>query len=577
MKVQKRDGSLMEFDPNKILNRIKQQAKSLRVEADEIAVQTMQGMFDGISTVQLDELAANIAHNYTFSHPDYNKLAANLIISRLQKEVNLGEYEMYLSTLYEENRLNPGFYTKIIENMDWVKNVINPERDYNFDYFGISQLMNAYLLRNSKGKIIETPQMMYMRVAISLAKDLDEALEFYEQLSTQRISAATPILFNAGTKNQNMISCNLTYLKGDSLVDIMDTMKNVSIASSHAAGIGLCVDNLRSAKNVIKSTGGKAHGVLGVAKIVNELMNVYNQGGKRPGSCALYLSVWHKDILDFLELKLPTGDEKLRARDLFLALNVPNNFMRAVESGEDYYLFCPKDLKDNGIDFLNTHNERFEEEYARAVSLGIGERIKAEVIYRAIVKSLIETGVPYIHFIDHTNKRSNHSVYGKIKQSNLCIEIMQYSDEDTTAQCCLGSIPVQKHIVHLTASKPDGTNVETMNLSYDSLQRSTEILTKFLNRVIDTNHWSTPEAQKGGLEQRAIAIGIQGFSDLLNMLDVSFESDQANKLSETITSTIYEYAFKTSEELYMNEGLTYKNSDQALYGKIANSLLVAYM
>lgn len=549
MKVRKRNSELEDFDPSKILKRIQKQATGLKVNADEIAVQTMQGMYDGITTIELDELAAMIAHSYTFSHPDYSKLASNIIVSRLHKEC-------------------PPLRSELAQ-------YIKPERDYNFDYFGISQLIKSYLLRDEQGNIIETPQYMYMRVAAALGKNLDETLMFYEYLSTQRISVATPILFNAGTKNQNMISCNLTYLKGDSLEDIMDTMKNISIASSDAAGIGLCVDNLRSSKSRIGTSGGKAHGVLGVAKIVNELMNVYNQGGKRPGSCALYLSVWNKDIMDFLNLKLPTGDEKLRARDLFLALNVPNNFMRAVEQDSDYYLFCPKELGNHGIDFLNTHNDQFEREYTRAVELGIGERMKAQDIYKAIIKSQIETGVPYIHFIDHSNRMSNHRIYGKIKQSNLCIEIMQYSDEDTTAQCCLGSIPLQNHISHVV-----GENMlATPRFDYELLKQSTYVLTVLLNRVIDNNVWSTPEAQKGGIEQRAIAIGVQGLADTFFQLELSYEDEKAKELSTEITRCIYESAFKSSQELSEREKVTYKNwdSDKSIYGKIANSLLVAYM
>lgn len=577
MKVKKRSGELKNFDPNKILKRINEQSKGLSVNADEIAVQTMQGMYDGISTLELDELAASIAHRYTFSHPHYNKLAARLIISRLHKETTNDFFE-YLELA--NHRLSNSFIEKVknfsTDEFELLLSTIDFKKDYNFDYFGISHLIKSYLLKNENGYIIERPQFMFLRVAIALGKNINEIIEFYNYLSNQFISAATPILFNAGTKNQNMISCNLTYLKGDSIEEIFETYKNVGIASSDAAGIGLCIDNLRSRKTKIKSTGGNAHGVLGFAKVINELMVAYNQGGKRPGSCALYLSVWHKDIMDFLELKLITGEEKLRARDLFLAVNVPDNFMSAVENDEDYYLFCPYELEKNNINFNEVHGEEFNKLYQQAVQLGIGEKVKAQDIYKAIIKSQIETGVPYVHFIDRTNENSLHSaIYGKIKQSNLCIEIVQYSDPDTTAQCCLGSIPVQKNI----------TSIENGKIGKESLKQfknSIRVLTIMLNRVIDNNEWSTKEAEKGGIEQRAIAIGIQGLANLFNNFGISFSSKEARDINDEIAETIYNTAKETSAKLSKEENITFKNCDIAIERglidqPLANSLFVAYM
>ncbi len=581
MKVKKRNGNLEDFDPNKILKRIQHQSKGLKVSADEIAVLTMQGMYDGITTLELDELAASIAHSFTFNHPDYNKLASNLLVSRLQKETPRNFIE-YVNSC---DKIHVKIDNLSIAEMNLIDTKIRRERDFNFDYFGISQLMKSYLLKDKNGKIIETPQYMYMRVALFLGKTLDEAFEFYDYLSKQLISLATPILFNAGTKNPNMISCNLTFLKGDDINGLFETYKDIGVASSDAAGIGLCIDNLRSSESIISSTNGKAHGWVGLAKIVNELMNVYNQGGKRPGSCALYGSVWHKDIFKFLELKLLTGEEKLRARDIFLAVNVPNNFMKAVKEDGDYYLFCPKDLKDNGIDLINKSNEEFEDLYNKAVQLGIGKSVKAADIYKAIIKSQIETGVPYVHFIDHTNKFSNHSVYGKIKQSNLCIEIMQYSDEDTTSQCCLGSLPVQNFY-----------NDKMFNT--DLFNKSVRILTKILNRVIDNNEWSTDKAKKGGLEQRAIAIGIQGFAHLLNKMKLPFDSEKADFMNASIAKLIYQNSIIESNEIAIIEGKTYKDYQKSPYGNgkfldmsvgivlqkdlfgkipLANSLFVAYM
>ena len=580
MKVKKKNGNLEDFDPNKILKRIQKQSLGLNVSPDEIAVLTMQGMYDGITTLELDELAASISHSFTFNHPDYSKLAANLLVSRLQKETPRNFIEYVTSCDKLHNKIDD----LSIAQMNLIDTKIRKERDFNFDYFGISQLMKSYLLKDKQGKIIETPQYMYMRVALFLGKNLDEAFEFYEYLSTQKISAATPILFNAGTKNPNMISCNLTYLKGDDINSLFETYKDIGIASSDAAGIGLCIDNLRSSESKISSTGGNAHGWLGLAKIVNELMGVYNQGGKRPGSCALYGSVWHKDIMKFLELKLFTGEEKLRARDIFLAVNIPNNFMRAVKEDRDYFLFCPKDLETHGIDLINTSNEQFEMMYNKAVELGIGKAVKASDIYKAIIKSQIETGVPYVHYIDHTNKFTNHSVYGKVKQSNLCIEIMQYSDENTTAQCCLGSLPVHNFY------NKNGFDIIAFS-------KAVKVLTRFLNRVIDNNEWSTDKAKKGGLEQRAIAIGIQGFAHLLNKARISFDNELAKDINRNIAAIIYTSSIEESNRIAVEEGITYKDYDKSPYGNgkflgtfikplqtdlfgkipLANSLFVAYM
>lgn len=579
MKVQKKNGYLENFDPNKILTRIRTQSTGLKVNFDEIAVLTMQGMYDGITTLELDELAATIAHSYTFSHPDYSKLAANLIISRLHKETTSDLFTYISSCDKISNKLKT-----LAQNESLIvqlQSVLDFSLDYNFDYFGISQLMKSYLLKDKDGKILERPQFMYMRVAMSLGESIEEIIEYYKYLSNHLVSAATPILFNAGTCNQNMISCNLTYLKGDGIEELWDTYKNIAIASSDAAGIGLCIDNLRSSKTKINSTGGNAHGWLGVAKIVNESMNVYNQGGKRPGSCAIYGSVWHKDINQLLELKLITGEEKLRARDLFLAVNIPDNFMRAVESNGKYYLFCPYDLLKHGIDFSKVSGKAFEEQYNKAVEMGLGEEVDAIEIYQKIVKSQIETGVPYVHFIDRSNENSNHSVYGKIKQSNLCIEIMQYSDEDTTAQCCLGSMPVQNFYIN------DKFNESLFG-------EAVRVLTRMLNRVIDNNEWSTKESKKGGLEQRAIAIGIQGLSDLFNKMKISYGSENSFIASNNITRFIYNNAIVASNDYAKETGKIYHGFYNSKYGKneflggfklseedlsygLSNSLFVAYM
>jgi ribonucleoside-diphosphate reductase alpha chain len=394
-----------------------------------------------------------------------------------------------------------------------------------------------YLLKTPEGKVIERPQHMYMRVALWVTNTYEEAVEYYNSLSNQRISKATPIMINAGTRVPQLASCVLHYNNSDSREGLLKTLNDISTYSSDAAGIGLSMSNIRSKESRIKSSGGFAGGLLKYLKIVNESLRFFNQQGRRPGSAAIYLEPWHRDIMDLLEIKKNTGAEELRARDLFTALWIPDNFMRAVKNNEDWYLFCPNEIIKSGIKPLQEcFGDEYEENYQKAVDLGIGRKVKAQDIWSKIIESQVETGVPYLCAKDSANKKTNHQNIGVIKQSNLCNEIYQYTDEETTAICTLSSIVLKNFIV-------DG------KFDYKLLIEEVRRAVRALNNVIDKNNYSTEKGLKGGLEQRAIAIGTQGLADVFYLMDYIFTSEEAKILNKNIFEAIYFAAITESNDL----------------------------
>jgi ribonucleoside-diphosphate reductase alpha chain len=394
-----------------------------------------------------------------------------------------------------------------------------------------------YLLKTPEGKVVERPQHMYMRVALWVTKSFEEAVEYYNSLSNQLISPATPIMINAGTKTPQLASCVLKYNHGDSRGGLLQTLNDISTYSSDAAGIGLCMSNIRSKESRINSSGGFAGGLLKYLKIVNESLRFFNQQGRRPGSAAIYLEPWHKDILDLLDIKKNTGAEELRARDLFTSIWLPDNFMEAVKNNGDWYLFCPNDILKAGLKPLQElYGEEYEETYNKAVELGLGKKIKAQTIWNKIIESQVETGVPYLCSKDNANKKTNHQNIGVIKQSNLCNEIYQYTDEETTAICTLSSMVLKNFIVK---------GEFDFNLLFQEVRK----VVRALNKVIDINSYSTDQGRKGGLEQRAIAIGTQGLADVFYLMDYIFTSEEARKLNKDIFETIYFAAITESMEL----------------------------
>jgi ribonucleoside-diphosphate reductase alpha chain len=394
-----------------------------------------------------------------------------------------------------------------------------------------------YLLKNPEGRVIERPQHMYMRVALWVTKSFEQAVEYYQSLSNQVISPATPIMINAGTKTPQLASCVLKYNHGDSREGLLQTLNDISTYSSDAAGIGLCMSNIRSKESRINSSGGFAGGLLKYLKIVNESLRFFNQQGRRPGSAAIYIEPWHKDIIDLLEIKKNTGAEELRAKDLFTSVWLPDNFMEAVKNNSDWYLFCPNDIKKAGIKPLQeTYGDEYESNYNKAVELGLGKKVKAQTIWNKIIESQVETGVPYLCSKDSANRKTNHQNIGVIKQSNLCNEIYQYTDENTTAICTLSSMVLKNFIVK---------GEFDFKLLYSEVRK----VVRALNKVVDINSYSTEQGRKGGLEQRAIAIGTQGLADVFFLMDYIFTSEEAKQLNKEIFETIYFAAITESMEL----------------------------
>jgi ribonucleoside-diphosphate reductase alpha chain len=537
--IKKRNGNEASFNPTKIHARIKRAAKGLSVNCDEIFIKVITSApTEGvISTKELDKLIAEIAASYTGSHYDYSKLAANVSISSYHKETE-ESFSSTMKMLHEDSVVNTELI-KLIEEygVDKVDALIDHSRDYNFDYFAWRSLQEMYLLKTSEGVAVERPQHMYLRVALWVTKSFEQAKEYYESLSNQLISPATPIMINSGTKIPQLASCVLHYNNGDSREGLLDTLRDISVYSADAAGIGLCMSNIRSKESRIKTSGGFAGGLLKYLKIANESLRFFNQQGRRPGSAAIYIEPWHRDIFDLLDIKKNTGAEELRARDLFTSVWIPDNFMRAVESDGDWYLFCPNEILKAGIKPLqDAYGDEYEANYNKAVELGLGKKVSATEVWKKIIESQIETGVPYLCSKDNANKKTNHKNIGVIKQSNLCNEIYQYTDEKTTAICTLSSMVLKNFI-------------EDGQFNFQKLFEETRKVVKALNKVVDINSYSTEKGRKGGLEQRAIAIGTQGLADVFFLMDYEFTSEESKKLNKDIFETIYFAAITESNEL----------------------------
>ncbi len=539
LKIKKRAGDEVSFNPQKIYNRIKRSSKGLSVNSDEIFIKVITSVpVEGsITTKELDKLVYEIAAAYTGSHHDYSRLASSVAISSYHKETNPSFYDTMME-LHRSGILNDEFIdTMVLYGKEKIDEVINHENDYNFDYFAWRSLQEMYLLKLPNGKVVERPQHMYMRVAVWVTKTFEEAVDYYNSLSNQLISPATPIMINSGTKVPQLASCVLHYNNSDSREGLLHTLNDISTYSSDAAGIGLSMSNIRSKESRISSSGGFAGGLLKYLKIVNESLRFFNQQGRRPGSAAIYLEPWHKDIFDLLDIKKNTGAEELRARDLFTALWIPDNFMRAVKNNSDWYLFCPNDIKRAGIKPLQEcYGQEYEENYDKAVSMGLGKKVKAQDVWSKVVESQVETGVPYLCSKDNANNKTNHQNIGVIKQSNLCNEIYQYTDERTTAICTLSSMVLKNFII-------DG------KFDFNLLYNETRKVVRALNKVVDINNYSTEKGRKGGLEQRAIAIGTQGLADVFYIMDYKFTSDEARKLNKEIFETIYFASISESNKL----------------------------
>lgn len=542
LKIIKRGGESVAFNPQKIYNRVKKASKGLNVNSDEIFIKVITSVpTEGeITTKELDKLVYEIAASYTGSHHDYSRLASSVAISSYHKETN-DSFSQTMRLLHEDGVINDKLIDMIDKyGDDIVDSAINHDNDYNFDYFAWRSLQEMYLLKRPNGVTIERPQHMYMRVALWVTNTFEDAFDYYKSLSEQRISPATPIMINSGTKIPQLASCVLHYNDADSRSGLLNTLQDISTYSADAAGIGLCMSNQRSKESRIKSSGGHAGGLLKYLKIVNESLRFFNQQGRRPGSAAIYLEPWHKDIFDLLDIKKNTGAEELRARDLFTALWIPDNFMNAVRNNDDWYLFCPNDIIKAGIKPLQEcYGDEYEQNYNKAINLGLGKKVKAQDVWTKIIESQVETGVPYLCSKDNANRKTNHQNIGVIKQSNLCNEIYQYTDEDTTAICTLSSMVLKNFI-------------KNNEFDFQQLFTETRRVVRALNKVVNINNYSTEKGNKGGLEQRAIAIGTQGLADVFYLLDMIFTEDEAKTLNKQIFETIYYAAIYESNQLCKN-------------------------
>ena len=552
MEVIKRDGSTEPVKLDKITARIKKQTWDLNVDyVDymEVVKKTISGLHDGITTTELDNLAAETAAGMASTHPDYSLLASRIAISRLYKSI-IKPFSKNAKRIYDAGFLSDSVYEIIKNNARKINSMIVGDRDYNIDYFGFKTLERSYLLKVD-GEIAETPQYLYMRVALGIwGDDWENVQKTYDGLSEGKFTHATPTLFNAGTRRSQLASCFLIGNKGDSIEGLFDTVKDVANISKWAGGIGLHVHDVRAKGSFIKGTGGQSDGLIPMMRTYNEVARWINQGGKRKGSFAIYLEPWHADVFEFIELRKNHGKEEMRARDLFLALWIPDLFMKRVKDDGDWSLFCPNDAK--GLS--DNYGERFEELFEEYEKKGLARKtVKARELWTEILKAQIETGTPYILYKDAANNKSNQKNVGTIKSSNLCTEIMEYSDSKEQAVCNLASIAVNK-FVEIPSGQVRSQDKSKRELDLDSLEECAYQVAHNLNKVIDINFYPTKETKKSNFRHRPIGIGVQGLADTFALLGYAFDSSEAAKLNKEIFAAIYHGAMRASIDLAKKDG-----------------------
>ena len=562
MQVIKRDGSKEPVRFEKISNRVRKMTYGLNgdyIDPIEIAQKVIAGIYDGITTDELDNLAAETAASLIPKHPDYSVLASRIAVSKLHKSTKK-KFSETIQDLYsyidpETNQpaglINEETYSSVMKNKQKFDGGIIHERDFNFEYFGFKTLEKSYLLK-MKGQPAESPQHMYMRVAAGIwGEDTKNVLKTYELLSTHMMTHATPTLFNAGTRKPQLSSCFLLTMSDDSIQGIYKTLTDVATISQNAGGIGLAIHNIRSTGSYIKGTNGTSNGIVPMLKVFNETARYVDQGGgKRKGSFAIYIEPWHADIEDFLDLRKNTGKEELRARDLFLALWISDLFMKRVKSNGEWSLFSPSDVP--GL--WELYGDEFEKAYIEAEAAGKARKvIKARELWTKVIDSQIETGTPYMLYKDAANRKSNQQNLGTIKSSNLCTEILEYTDKDEQAVCNLASIPVNKFLKS-TDARTAKINRGKCEVDHKALYDVAYQTTVNLNRVIDINYYPTPETKKSNFRHRPIGIGIQGLADLFANMRIAFTSEEAMKTNEEVFETIYFAAMTASMELAKKDG-----------------------
>lgn len=562
MFVVKRDGSREAVRFDKISNRVRKVTYGLNqdfVDALEISQKVIGGIYDGISTWELDNLAAETAASLIPKHPDYSILASRIAVSRLHKTTKK-KFSETVQDLYsyidpetgkEAALISDETYEVVMKYKDKLDSAVIHDRDFNFEYFGFKTLEKSYLLK-MLGKPAETPQHMYMRVAVGIWGDnIKNAIKTYELLSTHMMTHATPTLFNAGTKKPQLSSCFLLSMSDDSIPGIYKTLSDVALISQNAGGIGLSIHNVRATGSYIRGTNGKSNGIVPMLKVFNETARYVDQGGgKRKGSFAIYLEPWHADVEDFLDLRKNTGKEERRARDLFLALWIPDLFMERVEGDGEWPLFSPSEVP--GLHEI--YGQEFNEAFLAAEAAGKARRtLKARDLWAKIIESQIETGTPYILYKDAANRKSNQQNLGTIKSSNLCTEIIEYTDKDETAVCNLASIPVNKFLKS-TDNRTSKLLKGKCDIDHELLFNVTYQTTMNLNRVIDVNYYPTPETLKSNMRHRPIGIGIQGLADLFAIMGLPFSSEEARKINSEVFETIYFASMTASVDLAKKDG-----------------------
>lgn len=557
MNVIKRDGRKEPMMFDKITARVRKLCYGLNelVDPVKVAMRVIEGLYDGVTTSELDNLAAEIAATMTTSHPDYARLAARISVSNLHKNTKKTFSEV-MTDLYEYVNPRTGkkapllsdeVFEVIKNNAEDLDSTIIYNRDFSYDYFGFKTLERSYLLKLN-GKIVERPQHMLMRVSIGIhLDDLASVKETYELMSKKFFTHATPTLFNSGTPKPQMSSCFLLAMQDDSIDGIYDTLKQTAKISQSAGGIGLSIHNVRATGSYISGTNGTSNGIVPMLRVFNDTARYVDQGGgKRKGSFAVYVEPWHADIFDFLDLKKNHGKEEMRARDLFYAMWIPDLFMERVQADAEWTLMCPNECPD----LYKCHSEEFEALYHKYESEKKGRKtIRARELWEKILESQIETGTPYMLYKDAANRKSNQKNLGTIRSSNLCTEIMEYTSPDEVAVCNLASIALPMFI-------------KNGEFDHKELFRVTKRVTKNLNRVIDRNYYPVIEAQNSNFRHRPVGLGIQGLADAFIMLRLPFTSDGAKKLNQEIFETLYFAAVTASMEEAKADGAyeTYKGS-----------------
>ena len=540
MKVIKRSGRVEDVKFDKVTNRISKLTHdpydiSKGVDASMIAQQVFSSIHDGITTQEIDTLSAEICIGLITRDPDYEILATRIIASNIQK-IAPNNFHIAMKKLYKADIVTE----EVAEIAHQVKDQIITNRDFEFGYFGLKTLEKSYL-QKYEGKLMETPQYLFMRVSIGIhGKDIPAVLETYDKMSQGMFIHATPTLFNSGTPRPQMSSCFLIANKEDSINGIYETLTECAQISKWAGGIGLHISDIRANKSRIRGTNGQSDGIIPMLRVFNATARYVNQAGRRKGSFAMYLEPWHADVMDFLELRLNQGDEEARCRDLFTAMWIPDLFMKRVEQGGDWSLFCP----DRAKGLSDVYGEEFEKLYTEYEEAGLANAtVPASEVWKAIIKSQTETGTPYMLYKDACNSKSNQKNLGVIKSSNLCTEILEYTDKDETAVCNLASIALPKYV-----------NKESKTFDYDKLHEVTKTVTKNLNRVIDRNFYPVESARRSNMKHRPIGLGVQGLADVFILCGLQFDCEESRLMNAHIFETIYHAALEASSELAEVDG-----------------------